>query len=105
MSSRRNQRRSGVAPVIHNRWLPDWLHRLANGIVGAGLAALIACVGVRELGLPLRAFAVVPLAAAVSVAAPPRRFSLVEGCAGVHGYDELDRSAGPGMDGRDRDLM
>jgi len=90
--------------VIHNRFLPDWLHRVANGLAGAGLASLAVCVAVRGLGLSLRLFAIVPLAAALRVAASPQRSSLVEGCAGGDGYDELglDPPADHGAEDRDR---
>jgi hypothetical protein len=75
--------------MLHNRYLPDWIHRLANGAIGGLLASAAACAAVRVVGVPLEAFWSVPLLAVLCIGINPRRFSLVEGCAGDLGYDEL----------------
>jgi hypothetical protein len=75
--------------VLHNRYLPDWVHRLANGAIGGVLSSLAASAAVRVLGAPLGAFWCVLLVALLCTALNSRRFSLVEGCAGDLGYDEL----------------
>ncbi len=75
--------------MLHNFYLPDWLHRLANGTIGAGVSSLAALAAVEALGVPLSALWFVLPAALVCTALDPRRFSLVEGCAGDLGYDEL----------------
>jgi len=75
--------------MLHNRYLPDWLHRVANGAVGGVLCSLAALAIVRFLGAPLCALWFVPPVVLICTALDPRRFSLVEGCAGDLGYDGL----------------
>ncbi len=75
--------------MLHNRYLPDWLHRFANGAIGAGLSSLAVVAAVGVLAMPLGTLWFVLPAALVCTALDPRRFSLVEGCAGDLGYDEL----------------
>jgi hypothetical protein len=80
--------------VLHNRYLPGWVHRLANGIL-AGLLALMASVAVvRVIGTPLGMLWVALPVAVCGMALDPSWFSLVEGCAGDLGYDELLKDAG-----------
>lgn len=75
--------------MLHNRYLPDWLHRAANGIFGSGLSSLVAIAAMRILGAPLWILWLVLPVALLCTVLDPRRFSLVEGCAGDIGYDEL----------------
>jgi len=75
--------------MLHNRYLPDWLHRVANGAVGGGLSSLPALAIVRVLSAPLWELWFVLPVALICTALDPRRFSLVDGCAGDLGYDEL----------------
>ncbi|MDR3637827.1 MAG: hypothetical protein P4L84_28735 [Isosphaeraceae bacterium] len=75
--------------MLHNRYLPNWLHRLANSAVGGVLSLLAASAAVRVLGAPLGSFWGALLVAFLCAALDPMQFSLVEGCAGEDGYDEL----------------
>ncbi len=75
--------------MLHNCYLPDWLHRLANGTIGAGVSSLAALAAVEVLGMPLWALWFVLPVAFACTALDPDRFSLVEGCAGDLGDDEL----------------
>ena len=75
--------------MLHNRYLPDWAHRFANGAVGAALTSIAALLAVRVFDAPLGAFWIAVPALLCCAAPDPRRFSLVEGCAGALGYDEL----------------
>jgi hypothetical protein len=85
--------------VLHNRYLPGWAHRLANGLLG-GFQALIALVAVVPLvGAPLGVLWLALPMAVCCMALDPGRFSLVEGCAGDLGYDELLDDAGKPEDG------
>jgi hypothetical protein len=80
---------------IHNRYLPTWLHRLCNGVVGAGTLATLASLGMSRFPLEhlLHRVSVVLLYLSVPIgvllAVFARRCSLVEGLAGRDGYDEL----------------
>jgi len=90
----------GGRTVLHNRYLPDWVHRLTNGVIGGLLSLLALVVAVRALGAPLGVLWVTLPVVACCAAFNPRRFSLVEGCAGDLGYDELlDDGAGKPDDG------
>ena len=80
-------------PVLHNFVLPDWAHRCANGIVGAFIGLAIAVVVVRLFGAPLWVLWFGAVTAAAGVVVSPRRFTLVEGCAGDMGYDEIEPPA------------
>jgi hypothetical protein len=79
-----------------NRYLPQWLHRVACGVMGAAISAAIAVGGLRyfETDSWLRTAAVVLLWASIPIgvlfACFAHRFSIVEGCAGDVGYDDLD---------------
>lgn len=75
-------------PVIHNCFLPKWLHRLANGVVG-GLCALFIPLLFVRLEPPFWTLWIAGGVAIVCMLQDPSRFSLVEGCAGRDGYDEL----------------
>jgi hypothetical protein len=75
--------------LLPNRYLPDWLHRVANGAAGGAVSSLAAVAIVRLLNVPLWALWFVLPAAIICMAIDPHRFSLVEGCAGDLGYDEL----------------
>jgi hypothetical protein len=75
-----------LRPILHNQHLPNWLQRLVNGIVsGLVVLALAAFVD----GPPWSLWLAVPIGLAFMMP-DPNRFSLVEGCAGEAGYDELD---------------
>ncbi len=78
--------------MLHNRHLPDWVHRIANGAIGGGLCSLAVLAWVRWLGALLWAFWLSLPVAIACWARDPRRFSLVEGCAGEVGYDELGKA-------------
>lgn len=81
--------------MIHNRYLPAWLHRCCNGLFG-----IVACLGIASLGFGSAPgswlqvgslwliYASLPVGAVLFFVAP--RFSIVEGLAGGEGYDELD---------------
>ena len=83
--------------AIHNRYLPGWAHRLANGVVAAAILVGIAVVGFSVLdsqgGLVNACWwclwAAVPVGVAVSFL-NPNRYSLVRGIGGDVGYDELN---------------
>ena len=80
--------------MIHNRYLPVWLHRLGNGVFG-----IVVCLGIASLGFgPAPGswlhvgsrwliYASLPVGVVLFFVAP--RFSIVEGLAGGEGYDEL----------------
>jgi len=80
---------------MHNRYLPTWLHRLCNGILGAVAAATLAIMGIcsfpAEHWLHRLAVVLLYLSAPIGIllAAVARRFSIVEGVAGGDGEDEL----------------
>jgi hypothetical protein len=83
--------------MIHNRYLPTWVHRLANGVLaflGAASAGTSGILSFRD-GSFLEAVSgwLLLLSPAVGVLfalLDPKRVSLVEGLAGEAGYDELD---------------
>ncbi len=85
---------------MHNRYLFDWVHRLANGVIGGLLSMLASVVAVRVLGAPLGVLWVAIPVVVCGAAISPRRFSLVEGCAGDLGYDELLDDSVPKPDDR-----
>jgi hypothetical protein len=84
------------ASMITNRYLPQWLHRLACGVVGAAVTVAIASAGLRyaEPDSWLRTasgvllWLSIPVGVVVACVAP--RFSIVEVCAGDVGYEDLD---------------
>ena len=83
--------------MVHNRYLPLWLHRLCNGVLGA--AVLLGVAGI-WFGEPAdswrwilsRCLMWLSIPVGIILAAVARRFSVVEGVAGGDGYDELHES-------------
>src|SRR5258706_8009148 len=83
-----------VAAMIHNRYLPMWLHRVCSGVLGAVVLAAIGSIWFAEPSGTWRhilsrclLWASVP--AGIVLACISHRFSIVEGVAGGEGYDEL----------------
>ncbi len=80
---------------IHNRYLPPWAHRLANGVTASLALATAGAFGAGHLGCdssPGKACLALLYASPAGLfasCADPARFSLVEGVAGEDGYDEL----------------
>jgi len=80
--------------MIHNRYLPLWLHRVCNGLFCAVLLIGIGSIWIGEpadswrhtLALCLM-WASIPVGIILALVA--RRFSIVQGVAGGDGYDEL----------------
>ncbi len=85
--------------TIRNRYLPQWLHRLACGVVGAAIVAVAASAGLRycQDGTWLHTASGVLLFLGIPVgiilACVAHRFSIVEGSAGGLGYEDLDPEA------------
>ena len=88
--------------MIHNRYLPIWLHRLCNSLFGAVLLISIGSIWFGEpegswqhLLSRFLIWASIPVGIILALAA--RRFSIVQGVAGGDGYDELheDKIAKP----------
>lgn len=75
--------------VLHNRYLPRWIHRLANGAIAGSKVTIIVLLAVRFLDLPIWILWIGAIAAVVGIIVNPSRTSFVEGCAGEVGYDEL----------------
>jgi hypothetical protein len=83
--------------MIHNRYLPLWLHRTCNGVFGT---ALLVGIGSIWFSDPVGSWgyfvsrcliwASVPVGIILALFA--RRFSIVRGVAGGDGYDELHDS-------------
>jgi len=82
--------------MITNRYLPQWLHRIVCGVVGAAIIATIASIGLRHfdgdswLHAASRVLFWLSIPIGVVLACVAHRFSIVEGCAGDVGYDDLD---------------
>jgi hypothetical protein len=82
--------------MFTNRYLPQWLHRVACGVTGAAVSAAIAVGGLRYFDTDgwLRTASTVLLWLSIPIgvvmAFVAHRFSIVEGCAGDVGYDDLD---------------
>ncbi len=81
--------------MIHNHYLPRWIHRLCNGLLGVALCAGIASIGIGQqpdswihVASRWLLFASVPVG--IILAAVADRFSIVEGVAGGDGYGELN---------------
>jgi TRAP-type C4-dicarboxylate transport system permease small subunit len=81
---------------IHNRYLPNWVHRIFNGLFAFFLNATIGVLGwvyfrnqtvICEISKGL-IYLSIPIGIFVFFL-NPKRISLVEGLAGVDGYDEL----------------
>ncbi|HTV42908.1 MAG TPA: hypothetical protein VMF08_20250 [Candidatus Sulfotelmatobacter sp.] len=80
--------------MIHNRYLPLWLHRLCNGFFGAALLAGVGSIWFDAppdswLHLLSRVLIWSSIPVGIILAVLARRFSIVEGVAGGEGYDEL----------------
>ena len=80
--------------MIHNCYLPLWLHRVCNGVFGAVLLIGIGSIWFGEPAESWRHFvsrcliwASIPVGIILALVA--RRFSIVQGVAGGDGYDEL----------------
>ena len=82
-------------PVIHNRFLPGWLHRIFCGLFGAVVfvtlwAWLLSVVPTEALAFEALHSAIwlTPVVSLLCFLAAPR-ISVVRGLAGEAGYDEL----------------
>ncbi|MFB3895047.1 MAG: hypothetical protein ACE14V_01975 [bacterium] len=80
---------------IHNCYLPEWLHRLCNGIYSSVLcftiatAGLVYCQSYKLLYILSLCLYYLTIPVGILAAIFVNRFSIVEGCAGEDGYDEL----------------
>jgi hypothetical protein len=80
---------------LHNRYLPHWAHRIANGVMASLLLALTGAWLTSTLdsdSLPWKMSLVLLYASPTGLLASllsPSRFTLVEGIVGEDGYDEL----------------
>ncbi len=82
--------------MIHNRYLPTWAHRVANGLLcffGCATAGAVGYGTFQDGSLLEQAsgwlLLLSPLAGLIVALLNPRRVSLAEGLAGEAGYDEL----------------
>jgi len=82
--------------AIHNRFLPAWAHRVANGVVAAAILVGFAVVGLTlfDSASTVAAASWWCLRAALPIGVlalflNPNRISLVRGIGGEVGYDEL----------------
>ena len=81
--------------MITNRYLPQWLHRISSGVIGAAVMATVASAGLRyfEPGSWLYTASGVLLwlgvPVGVVVAWIAHLLSIVEGCAGDVGCEDL----------------
>lgn len=80
-----------------NRYLPNWLHRVANAIFATALFAFAGIAGLNYLhGIPVLArvskwlFYLSPFVGIFCAILNPKRFSITEGLAGEVGHDGLD---------------
>ena len=84
-----------MRPFIRNHYLPQWLHRVACGAISAALSATVAIGGLRYFDADswLRTASVILLWSSIPIgivfACFAHRFSIVEGCAGDVGYEDL----------------
>lgn len=82
--------------MIRNRYLPQLVHRVACGVMGTSVTATIACVGLRYLEwdswwhTAAKALLWSSVPVGIFLAYIANRFSIVEGCAGDAGYDDLE---------------
>ena len=85
-----------MRPFIRNHHLPQWLHRVACGVIGAALTLAIGSTGLRysDADSWFRTASAVLLWLSIPIglvlACVAHRFSIVEGCAGDAGYEDLD---------------
>jgi hypothetical protein len=90
--------RIGGRMRLHNRYLPLWLHRVCNGILGTAASATLASLGLSSFPPShlLYRLSVVLLYLSVPIGILlvfiARRFSIVEGVACGDGYLELTKS-------------
>jgi hypothetical protein len=75
--------------LLHNRYLPVWLHRFLNGSIAGFLSFLVLLFIVHVLQTSFALLLGVVLAFIGGFWMNPSRYSFVEGCAGDLGYDEL----------------
>ena len=80
--------------MIHNRYLPLWLHRVCNGLFGAVVVLGLSSIWLGEPAdswwhVLSRCLAWSSIPVAIILAVVAKRFSIVEGVAGGEGYDEL----------------
>ena len=80
--------------MIHNRYLPLWLHRICNGAFGAAWLAGISSIWFTEppgswQHTLSRCLIWSSIPVGIILASLARRCSIVEGVAGEDGYDEL----------------
>lgn len=80
--------------MIHNRYLPSWLHRIGNGLFGAVLLFGFGSIWISEPAGTWRHLISLcligaSLPAGIILAFVAHRFSIVRGVAGEDGYDEL----------------
>ena len=82
--------------MIRNRYLPQALHRIACGAIGAAITATVASAGLRYLQpdswlhSASRILLWLSIPVGVTLACVAHRFSIVEGCAGDAGHEDLD---------------
>ncbi|HXR04970.1 MAG TPA: hypothetical protein VN836_09725 [Verrucomicrobiae bacterium] len=83
--------------MIHNRYLPLWLHRVCNGAFATALLAGFGSIWYgepagtwRHLVSQCLIWSSIP--AGIVLALVAHRFSIVDGVAGGEGYDELHES-------------
>jgi hypothetical protein len=82
--------------MITNRYLPQWLHRVACGVIGAVVTVAIASGGLRYfaadswLHTASQVLLWLSIPIGVVLACVAHRFSIVEGCAGDVGYEDLE---------------
>jgi hypothetical protein len=80
--------------MIYNRYLPLWLHRVCNGVLGAVLLIGLGSIWFGETAGSWRHFVShgliwTSIPVGIILALVARRFSIVQGVAGGDGYDEL----------------
>src|SRR5688572_4974711 len=82
-------------PIITNRYLPQWLHRVACGLIGVAVTVAIAGGGLLYFHADswLRTASGVLLWLSIPIgvvlACVAHHFSVAEGCAGDVGYEDL----------------
>ena len=80
--------------MIHNRRLPTWVHRLAQGLLSLAVTLTFVALAAPYAGrgplswLVFGLFFLSPVLAVLAAYLAPRH-SLMEGIAGEDGYDEL----------------